>query len=152
MHNSICLTLTNPWSHIAHAQSTYSFLPWDGTLPVHQIHGPIWIFSGHCNESLGQITPEAEVVFLTTINTHHSRNRNHDNTLIQMMAHDCAPGFLRESRCVVLVEKNTNTYKRVVFSPRFALLGQSAQSNARHCSSLTPPCGKTNQNKLHAFV
>lgn len=33
-------------------QVTYSFLPWDGTLPIHQVHGPIWILSGNSNKSL----------------------------------------------------------------------------------------------------
>lgn len=57
-----------------------SFLPWDGTLPVHQVHGSIRILSGHSNKP-----------------------------------------------------------KRVVFSPGFALLGQSAKSDARHYCSSTPP-------------
>lgn len=39
-------------------------------------------------------------------------------------------------------------YKWVVFSPSFALLGQSAKSDTRHCCSSTPPCGKTANNRL----
>lgn len=57
-----------------------SFLSRNGTLPVHQIHGPIRILGRHSNKT-----------------------------------------------------------KWVVFSPGFALLGQSAESDARHCCSLTPP-------------
>ena len=44
------------------------------------------------------------------------------------------------------------TYEGVVFPPGFALLRQSAKSNARHCSSLTPPCGKTNQRHAHVLA
>lgn len=45
-------------------------------------------------------------------------------------------------------DQHLSTYKWVVFSPGFALLGQSAESDTRHCCSSTPPCGKTAQNKL----
>lgn len=31
---------------------TYSFLPGNGTFPVHQIHGSIRVFSGHSNKTL----------------------------------------------------------------------------------------------------
>lgn len=32
--------------------ATYSFLSWDGTFPVHQVHGSIGILRGHSNEAL----------------------------------------------------------------------------------------------------
>ena len=47
-----------------------------------------------------------------------------------------------------ILDKDQHAYKWVIFSPGFALLGQSAKSDARHCCSSTPPCGKTTQNRL----
>lgn len=39
-------------------------------------------------------------------------------------------------------------YEWVVFPPGFTLLRQSAKSDAGHCCSSTPPCGKTTPNTV----
>lgn len=46
----------------------------------------------------------------------------------------------------VSVAVSAATYKRVVFPPGFALLRQSAKSDARHCCSLTPSWGGKTHN------
>lgn len=90
---------------------TYSFFPWDGTFPVHQIHGSIRIFSGHSNKTL-QCEHEQKTY------------QNHRVKKLSMSKGD-----------------HGGAYKRMVFSPGFTLLGQSAKSDAGHCCSSTPPCG-----------
>ncbi len=56
----------------------------------------------------------------------------------------------RNTRQKLILSKDHHTaaYKWVIFPPGFALLGQSAKSDARHRCSSTPPCGKTTQNRL----
>lgn len=70
-----------------------SFLSWDGTFPIHEVHCPIWVLGRHSNKT-----------------------------------------------------------KRVVFPPGFTLLGQSAQSDARHDCSLTPPSYTVQSDALIANI
>ena len=50
-------------------------------------------------------------------------------------------------RVDMIMDNHAAAYKWMVFSPGFALLGQSAKSDARHYCSSTPPCGKKQQPK-----
>lgn len=92
-------------------KTTYSFFARDGTFPVHQIHGSIRIFSGHSNKTL---------------------RCEHEQKLIRIT---------EWKQLSVRKDDHGGAYKRMVFSPGFALLGQSAKSDTRHCCSSTPPCG-----------
>lgn len=103
---------------------TYSFLPGNGTFPVHQIHGSIRIFSGHSNKTL--------------FRPRQTQNIAQNDNLIRKTTF----GQLGESAA----------YEWMIFSPGFALLWQAAKSDARHCFSSTPPCGTKASQKHKIFI
>lgn len=121
--------------HPHSAGMPYPFLPWDGTLPVHEVHCTVGVF---CRDSHKTLRTTTQHVRATA-----ARGAIHRGTQVSPPPTARQPNLNRPHHrdgvtrgpLLCRTQKESFPYKWVVFSPSFPLLGESAESDPRHIQS-----------------
>lgn len=114
----------------------YPFLPWDGALPVHEVHCTVGVFCWDSHKTLRTTTHKH-------IRATAARGAVHRDTQLPPPPTARQPNLnwphhrdgVARGPLLCRTQKESFPYKWVVFSPSFPLLGESAESDPRHIQS-----------------
>lgn len=114
----------------------YPFLPWDGALPVHEVHCTVGVFCWDSHKTLRTTTHKH-------IRATAAHRAVHRDTQVPPPPTAQQPNLNRPHHrdgvargpLLCRTQKESFPYKWVVFSPSFPLLGESAESDPRHIQS-----------------
>lgn len=112
---------------------SYPFFSWNGALPVHKVHRAVGIFCWDSHKTLRTIgTLLAPGRPTPALPEQPCDSPTCQPGPTQPSGQDSRSGQGDTGHCK---QRRRSPYKRVVFSPRFPLLGESAESNPRHSQS-----------------